>query len=78
MQNVCQSSAKDEYYAIATTNDDITWLSCLATDMWLFISAFAPSHCDSTSAIQIASNPGFMSGQNTLRLIATTFTSSIS
>ena len=55
---VSRSSAEAEYRAMANTASELTWLRMLLSEIG-FPSRSSTLHCDSQSAIYIASNPVF-------------------
>ena len=56
---ISRSSAEAEYRSLASTVAEIVWLVGLLTALNVKIPLPVPLHCDSKSAIQIASNPIF-------------------
>ncbi|CAL1407400.1 unnamed protein product [Linum trigynum] len=56
-QVVSRSSAEAEYRALAETTCELQWLSSLLTELHQTIKLPLQVHCDSKSAIHMASNP---------------------
>ncbi|KAG7572108.1 Reverse transcriptase RNA-dependent DNA polymerase [Arabidopsis suecica] len=58
-QTASRSSAESEYRALADTTCELLWLSQLLKDLHVQVTGPANLYCDSTAAIQIASNSVF-------------------
>ncbi|KAG7551468.1 Retrotransposon Copia-like N-terminal [Arabidopsis thaliana x Arabidopsis arenosa] len=58
-QTASRSSAESEYRALADTTCELIWLTQLLKDLHVHITGPANLYCDSTAAIQIASNSVF-------------------
>ena len=56
---VARSSAEAEYYSMASTAEEITWLSFLLHDLGIPLSRPPILHCDNLSALHMTINPVF-------------------
>ena len=56
-QTVSRSSTESEYWAMASTCYEVTWLFSLLKDLHVFHPQPAALFCDSKAAIYIAANP---------------------
>jgi len=54
---VARSSVEAELRALATTTQEIIWLRWLLQDLGVHIASPTPLHCDSSGALQIATDP---------------------
>jgi len=72
-QTVSQSSAEAEYHSMAAATNELIWLKSLLAYLGFFYKHPMHLSCDSQAAIHIAKNPVFLSAQNTLKLIVSSF-----